>query len=73
MCTMGPNDNLWLTEAIGMDTNGCNMSSDSINFALFWAIGGVVGPHGVNMKNWRCCSYGNFGDKNHHFHLSAKQ
>ena len=26
-----------------------------------------MGPHGVKMKNWRFCSYGNFGDKNHHF------
>ena len=29
---------------------------------FFWAIGGVEGPHGGNMKNWRCCNYGNFGD-----------
>ena len=33
MCTVGPNDNLWLTEATGMDTNGCDMPNDS-NFAL---------------------------------------
>ena len=33
MCTVGPNDNLWLTEATGMDTNGCDMPTDS-NFAL---------------------------------------
>ena len=33
------------------------------NCALFWTLGGVVGPHGGNMKNWRCCNYGNFGDK----------
>ena len=33
MCNAGPNGNLWLTEATGMDTNGCDMSNDS-NFAL---------------------------------------
>ena len=33
MCTVGPNDNLWLTEATGMDTNGCDMPTDS-NVAL---------------------------------------
>ena len=53
-----------------MDTNGCDMPNDS-NFALFGGIGDVVGPHGSNMKNWRCFSCGNVGDKNHHFHLSA--
>ena len=35
MCTAGPNDNLWLPEATGMDTNGCDMPNDSI-FSLFW-------------------------------------
>ena len=59
ICTVGPNDNLRLTKAIGMDTNGNEMPND-INFALFWAVGGVVGPHGGKMKNWRFCSYGNF-------------
>ena len=34
MCNVGPNDNWWLTEATGMDTNGYDMSNDS-NFALF--------------------------------------
>ena len=34
MCTAGPNDNLWLPEATGMNTNGCDMPNDS-NFALF--------------------------------------
>ena len=53
-----------------MDTNGCDMPNDS-NFALFWAIGDVVGPHGGKMKNCRCFSRGNFGDKNHCFHLPA--
>ena len=33
MCTAGPNDNVWLPEATGMDTNGCDMPNDS-NFAL---------------------------------------
>ena len=72
MFTAGPNDNVWLTEATGRDTNDYNMLNDS-NFALFWTMGGVVGPHGSKMKNWRFCSCGNFGDKNHRFHLPAKQ
>ena len=71
MCTAGPNDNVQLTEATGMDTNGCDMLNDG-NFALSWRIGDVVGPHGEKMKNWRFCSYGNFGDKNHRFHLPAE-
>ena len=71
MCTVGPNDNLWLTEATRMDTNGCDMPNDS-NFALFWTTGDVVGLHGGKMKNWRFCRYGNFGNKNHPFHLSAE-
>ena len=41
MCTVGPNDNLWLTEATGMDTNGCDMPNDS-NFALFFGQQGVL-------------------------------
>ena len=51
MCTAGPNDNLWLTKATRMDTNGCDMSNDS-NRALFWTVGGAVAPHGGKMKNW---------------------
>ena len=39
---------------------------------FFWSMGGVVGPHGDKMKNWRFYSYGNFGDKNHRFHLPAE-
>ena len=70
MCTAGPNDSLWFTEATGMGRNGCGMPNDS-NFALFWTVGGVVRPYGGNMKNWRFCNYGNFGDKNHRFHLPA--
>ena len=35
---------------------------------VFGSIGGVVGPYGDNMKNWRFSCYGNFGDKNHRFH-----
>ena len=42
MCTTGPNDNLWLTEASEMDMNGCDMLADS-NFALFWDNGGYCG------------------------------
>ena len=72
MCTVGPNDNMWLTEATGMDVNGFDMLNDG-NFTLFWEMGGGVGPHGGQMKNWRFCSYGNFGDKNHRFHLPTKQ
>ena len=42
MCTVGPNDNLWLTEATGMDMNGCDMPNDS-NFALFLENRGCCG------------------------------
>ena len=58
----GPNNNLWVTEATGMCTYDCDMPNGS-NIDLFWAIGDVVGPHGAKMKNYRFCSYGNFGDK----------
>ena len=54
MCTAGPNDNLWLTDTTRMDTNGYEMLNDS-SFALFWTTGGVVGPRGSNMKNWKFC------------------
>ena len=30
---------------------------------FFWKIGGVVGPHESQMKNWGFCSYGISGDK----------
>ena len=33
MCTAGPNDNVWLPGATGMDMNGCAMPNDS-NCAL---------------------------------------
>ena len=56
MRTAGPNDKLWLIEATGLDTSGCDMPNDS-NVALFWATGDVVGPHGGKVKNWRCFSY----------------
>ena len=49
------NENMWLTEATGMDKNGCDMPNDS-NFAAFLTKGGVVGPHGGNIKNLRFCS-----------------
>ena len=38
MCTAGPNGNLWLTKATGMDKSGSGMPNDS-NFALFWQWG----------------------------------
>ena len=72
MCTAGPDNNLYVTEAAGMGTYGCDMPDDN-NFYLFWAIGDVVGPHWANMKNCRFCSYGNSEDKKHRFHLPAKQ
>ena len=34
MFGLDPNNNVWLTEANGMDTNGCDMLNDS-NFAIF--------------------------------------
>ena len=54
VCTVDQNDNLWLTEATGIDTNGYGMPNIS-NVALFLTMGGVVGPHGGEMKNWRFC------------------
>ena len=53
------------------DTNSFDMPNDS-NLLFFGRQGGVEGPHGGKMKNWRCCSYSNFRDKNHRFHLPAK-
>ena len=38
----------------------CQMT---VIFLFFWTLGGVVGPHGSKMKNWRFCTHGNFGDK----------
>ena len=70
MCTAGPNDNLWLTEATGMDSNGCDMPNDN-NVALFWGNSGCCMSAWSKMKNLRCCSYGNVGDKNHRFRLPA--
>ena len=54
-----------------MDKNSCDMPNADSNVALFRTVGGVGGPHGSKMKNWTFCSYGNFGDKNHRFHLPA--
>ena len=71
MCTTGPNNNVWLPEATGMDTNGSDVLNGD-NFALFLGNGGVVGPPWGKMTNWRFGSYGNFGDKNHRFHLPAE-
>ena len=70
MCTAGPNDKLWLTKAIGMDTNGCDTQNDN-NVALVLDSGGCCGSAWGKMKNWRLCSYGNFGDKNYPFRLPA--
>ena len=39
MCTVGPNDILWLTEAIRKDANGFGMLNDD-KFALFSGNGG---------------------------------
>ena len=44
-----------------MDVNGSDMLNYD-DFALFWTNGGVVGPREGKLKNWRFCSYGNFGD-----------
>ena len=54
-----------------MDGNDFDMLNGG-NSTLFVKFGGVVGSHGGQMKNWRFCSYGNIGDKNHRYHLSAK-
>ena len=72
MCTVGPNDKLWLTEVTGMDENGFDMLNDG-DFTLFLGNGGCCESTWGQMKNWRFCSCGNFGDKNHRFHLPAKQ
>ena len=40
----------------------CQMTVISL---FFGTIGDVVGPRGGKMKNRKCFSYGNFGDKNH--------
>ena len=52
MCTAGPNDNLWLTKVTGMDINYCEMPNGS-NYALFGAVGGVLGLNWGKTKNWR--------------------
>ena len=72
MCTAGPNNNLWSTEATGIDINGCYMLCDS-TVALFLGNGGCCGSTYDKMKNWIFCGYGNFGDKNHRFYLPAEQ
>ena len=59
MCTAGTNTNLGLAEATGMNANGFDMLNDD-DFALFWTMGGVVGPREGKTKNWRFRSYGNF-------------
>ena len=39
MCTVGPNDKLWLTGVTGMDKNGFDMLNDG-DFTLFSGHGG---------------------------------
>ena len=41
-CTAGPNGNVWLIEATGIDTNGFEMLNDG-NFALLLGNGGCCG------------------------------
>ena len=72
MCTAGPNTYLGLAEATRMNASGFGMVNDD-DFALFWTIGGVVGPRGGKTKKWRFRSYGDFGAKKRRFHLPAKQ
>ena len=71
---MGPNNNIWLTEAAKMDIHGYDML-DGGNFALFWIIKGVMlwvcMGHGDSMKNWRCCTRERFG-KNAPFALACR-
>ena len=50
MRTVDPNNNIWLTEATRMDGNDSGMLNDG-TFALFWTIGGIVGPRGGKTKN----------------------
>ena len=49
MCTAGPNENLWLTKATRMDTNGCDMPNDS-NCAFFGQRGVLWVRMGPNWK-----------------------
>ena len=42
MCTAGPKDNMWLTEATGMDVNGFDMLNDG-NLTLFLGNRGCCG------------------------------
>ena len=65
MCTVGPNDNLWLIEVTGMQ---CMVATCLMTVILFFLDnGGFVGQHEGKMKNWRFYSHGNFEDKNHRF------
>ena len=72
MWTAGPNNSFWLTEATGMDANSCDMLNGA-NFALFLNNRGCYGSTWGKTKNWRCCSYGNVGNKNDRFHLNTYQ
>ena len=68
----GPKRQLLLTEATGMDTNGLDMLNDG-NLTLFLGNGGRCGTTWGPNEELENCSYGNFGDKNHRFHLPTKQ
>ena len=60
MCTGGSKNNVWLSEATGMDAICCDISTEWRQFCSVWTVEGVVGPHGDTMKSWRFCSYDNF-------------
>ena len=40
ICMTVPNNNTWLTKAMGMDANGCDVLN-AVNFVLFWTMGGM--------------------------------
>ena len=56
MRTVGPNIKLFSTEVTSMNTNGYGMQNNT-KFAFFEQQGGIVGPHGGKIKNWRFYSY----------------
>ena len=73
ICALGgPNNNFWLTEATGMDANGCDMPSDG-NFALFVDNGGCCGSAWGQNAELEIFSYSNFGATSHRLHLPAEQ
>ena len=72
MCTVDPNDNLLLTEVTRIDVNGFEMLNDG-NLTLFLGNVGCCGTTWGPNEDLEICSYGNFGDKTHRFHLPTKQ